>query len=1552
MVVCRNKKDAHLALNQLSNYRNRLDGEKDGLLVEALNRLMNVFQSRLFLGLLDIQEFYEAILLDPERTKEEKTLAALEIASRWENISSPTLVASTTDLRVPSSLLSKTNGFDRARSMYHINLDDPRKPYSLQPTQLSHHKEQVVDLDKSWKRMESGLKDDCQMSNSLHNVNQISSLENISVDRARNNVGSEFQTKNLMYMHDKSSQKLYDAKLSPNIPVAKPRQKRLKRPKSASTHDSDASLSRKVVESACLNEHSSIRNDAPLCNLVMNDEFNDRQRALLSRLPITMEVVIERSSKGFGFSIVGGHDNTISPDENNMDIYVTHVNRGGPADHESGLQFGDRILSVNGISLIGATHNEAVKALQLAGSRLKLIIERKAELATSEQDSLMSCSSSYSHPKPQMNPIKRIIKLSPTTVQLSSHHASSSNPSLNAQNIESTASTSTGSASGVKSIECGVSATTTSPINGSLFDHIDSKQTLISTTMSTNKLPYKSTSVHVSPSMPGNITELKCRKSNEAQKFSDDFNNISMEINLKGSQTSAGQSNTGSRMSRRGVACAGFPAFSWCSGLQRVTAGCASLGRGHHSLQNSSKGSSQQKLDKIAKSQRSVRSNELGARPTPAPKPGPLVVEVLLTRGTKSGLGFSITGGVGNETINGDSGIFITKLTPGGVAETDGRIRIGDRIVQVNDIPLIDVTHEQAVRVLKQAGDQVRIVLVKHTNNHSSLRTSSTEMKTELSELNSQDVIICNDDFIGNDVCYDNNVEPMGNSKSCSSSISLSSFHQSLSLSHSSTTSHTSPLSEPSIHNSHRIESSSGHLVHSDLSQQQDVNKHPSSIEPLQSKESHHLNHNDRSHNYHRHHPESGKKSHSSIVTTNQKYCSSPDLSNEKCHELQSNELGIGTNNPCFASTGQELLENRMVGIIDYVAAASVSNLINEWPNARLVTLYRSGRKHATTINRNQTENPDMIQRGSSSSSGRSLGLNIVGGDGSEATFISHIQHDKPAGLSKRIFVGDRLLTVNGVDVIKYGHEKAAAALRDARDRVDLLVVYCPEEYADFEKHFCRQLKAVGHKLSYKCLHSMKNVAATETDRDNKDNESPSTTNYQTKKQSESSKEKLRQTTSRHVDKRRQQRKQHHTIESQAESEKEHGESEANAVNKYPNVLLLRCQVDYDPIKENQHQTIPKKVFTLRSGDLVYVINTIDPEWWQAQRFDPEINEPTGPVGLIPSRLRLEKKERTRTLHVNFMSRNSRSMETPSVKSNDTYERRGGRKDKKSVNSANSTHSLLETIGQCRDFNCSKNGTIDSNMAYSSKNKSRSKSSRRRRRNHQHHPLSYISVTPVHLSFARPVVILGYMKDRIADELLCEFPDLFGTAIPYTTRPRRPNEVEGRDYHFVISREIMVADIASQKYLEAGEYNGNLYGTHLDSVYEVSELGLHCLLDVGGPALKRLESAGLPPIAILVLPETIPPPSDKNDDNDECSPFSNEQRKKTEESKLKKCASVESAAFKNLQNKLGRLLQHFTSFLTAIITSDDYETVYSRVKEIIFTNSGPIVWLNSPQPIP
>ncbi len=56
-----------------------------------------------------------------------------------------------------------------------------------------------------------------------------------------------------------------------------------------------------------------------------------------------------------------------------------------------------------------------------------------------------------------------------------------------------------------------------------------------------------------------------------------------------------------------------------------------------------------------------------------------------------------------------------------------------------------------------------------------------------------------------------------------------------------------------------------------------------------------------------------------------------------------------------------------------------------------------------------------------------------------------------------------------------------------------------------------------------------------------------------------------------------------------------------------------------------------------------------------------------------------------------------------------------------------------------------------------------------------------------------------------------------------TTRQKRDYEVDGRDYHFVDSREQMEKDIQSHLFIEAGQYNDNLYGTSVASVREVAE---------------------------------------------------------------------------------------------------------------------------------
>ncbi|KAK3586639.1 hypothetical protein CHS0354_024244 [Potamilus streckersoni] len=90
------------------------------------------------------------------------------------------------------------------------------------------------------------------------------------------------------------------------------------------------------------------------------------------------------------------------------------------------------------------------------------------------------------------------------------------------------------------------------------------------------------------------------------------------------------------------------------------------------------------------------------------------IMEIELVKGNK-GLGFSIAGGIGNQHIPGDDGIFITKIIEGGAAEQDGRLAVGDRLIAVNDNNLENVTHDDAVAALKSTSEVVRLTVAKPT---------------------------------------------------------------------------------------------------------------------------------------------------------------------------------------------------------------------------------------------------------------------------------------------------------------------------------------------------------------------------------------------------------------------------------------------------------------------------------------------------------------------------------------------------------------------------------------------------------------------------------------------------------------------------------------------------------------------------------------------------------------------------------------------------------------------------------------------------------------------
>uniref|UniRef100_A0A672IAC7 Discs, large homolog 3 (Drosophila) n=1 Tax=Salarias fasciatus TaxID=181472 RepID=A0A672IAC7_SALFA len=405
------------------------------------------------------------------------------------------------------------------------------------------------------------------------------------------------------------------------------------------------------------------------------------------------------------------------------------------------------------------------------------------------------------------------------------------------------------------------------------------------------------------------------------------------------------------------------------------------------------------------------------------------------------------------------------------------------------------------------------------------------------------------------------------------------------------------------------------------------------------------------------------------------------------------------------------------------------------------------------------------------------LGFNIVGGEDGEGIFVSFILAGGPADLSGELRRGDRILSVNGVNLRNATHEQAAAALKRAGQTVTIIAQYRPEEYSRFESKI--------HDLREQMMNSSMSSGSG----------------------------------------------------SLRTSEKRS--------------LYVRALFDYDRTRDS---CLPSQGLSFSYGDILHVINASDDEWWQARLVTPHgESEQIGTTRLL-------KRKKSFNLSRKF----------PFYKSKE-----------------NIVHELVE----------SEQGQEDT-------------------------ILSYEPVIRQEIHYTRPVIILGPMKDRVNDDLISEFPHKFGSCVPHTTRPRRENEMDGQDYHFVASREQMEKDIQDNKFIEAGQFNENLYGTSILSVRTVAERGKHCILDVSGNAIKRLQQAQLYPIAIFIKPKSIEALMEMN-------------KRQTYEQANK------------VFDKAVKLEQDFGEFFTAIVQGDSLEEIYNKIKLIIEEQSGPYIWIPS-----
>ena len=110
----------------------------------------------------------------------------------------------------------------------------------------------------------------------------------------------------------------------------------------------------------------------------------------------------------------------------------------------------------------------------------------------------------------------------------------------------------------------------------------------------------------------------------------------------------------------------------------------------------------------------------------------------------------------------------------------------------------------------------------------------------------------------------------------------------------------------------------------------------------------------------------------------------------------------------------------------------------------------------------------------------------------------------------------------------------------------------------------------------------------------------------------------------------------------------------------------------------------------------------------------------------------------------------------------------------------------------------------------------------------------------------------GGGKTTIARRLLDTRGDV-GYSVSATTRAPRPDEMEGRDYHF-LSRGEFERRVEGGEFLEHAAYGGNLYGTLRAEIERIFSAGRHAVLDIEVEGARQIRQ-GLPgSVHVFVLP--------------------------------------------------------------------------------------------------
>ncbi|XP_070533886.1 protein scribble homolog isoform X16 [Ptychodera flava] len=492
------------------------------------------------------------------------------------------------------------------------------------------------------------------------------------------------------------------------------------------------------------------RRDTPhhLKNKRINAEPDEKMLSILTQVTTRMQnqaegaepakeervvINIHRDGGGLGISIAGGQGSTPFKGEDES-IFISRLAEDGPAA-KAGVIVGDKLISVNGVNLLNAEHHDAVEALRKSGGDVRMVVAREVHTPTEPpiQPPPMekkNVNVSFA-PEPEMQMVaeKLTVKLSRDEkggLGFSIAGGSGSTPFAGSDEsifISRIAEGGVADREGVLQVGDKILAINNVDVSDARHDQVVA---LLTSTQNISLTIYRETLEVKEPEPPVKPVEVNKTVAVEQQAVlnhipngqdeddEDEEDKYEIEsIVLVRQGGPLGLSIVGGSDHSSHPFGEEEPGIFISKIVQDGAAAKTNLRIGDRILEVNDKDmASATHQDAVTALLENRQKIVLLVRHDPPPD-GLQEVVILKTPGEK--LGISIRGGSkghpGNPLDKSDEGIFISKVNSQGAAGRDGRLTIGLRILEVNNMSLLGATHAEAVRALRGAGEKLSMLV-------------------------------------------------------------------------------------------------------------------------------------------------------------------------------------------------------------------------------------------------------------------------------------------------------------------------------------------------------------------------------------------------------------------------------------------------------------------------------------------------------------------------------------------------------------------------------------------------------------------------------------------------------------------------------------------------------------------------------------------------------------------------------------------------------------------------------------------------------------------------